>query len=60
MRRRTRPFTPAEMAARRAYYADWEKRMGDAVASQYGIVDEDLHPDGLHRLEPTEKDKFNA
>jgi len=48
---RTRRFTEGEIARRRQWYADHDKRLADAMTAQYGILDdEEFHPDGLHRL----------
>lgn len=48
---RTKPFTLAELAARRQWYADYDKQLEDALISQFGVVDDDIrHADGVHRL----------
>jgi hypothetical protein len=33
----------------RNWYLDHEKRLDDAIVAQYGIQEEGVHADGLHR-----------
>ena len=43
----------------RNWYLDHEKRLEDAQIAQFGIDDDDYHPDGVHRKAKHKWDEFH-
>ena len=43
----------------RNWYLDHEKRLEDAQVAQFGIDDDDYHPDGVHRKRRKSWDEFH-